>query len=129
MRKPIIENVDKWTNHYESMAKGKIPFEDMYVLNQKGRGLGNHKRSRIIYKIQKTNNSSVSSPQIISPVAQGINQVESMVKQRKKCIKTKPKRRRNQSKRSNRTKRKTKGKVTKRRRKKTIKKRKKDIFG
>ena len=54
MRKPIIENVDKWTNHYESMAKGKIPFGDMYVLNQKGRGLGNHKKSHFIYKIQKS---------------------------------------------------------------------------
>ena len=43
MRKPIIENIDKWTHHYESMAKGKIPFEDMYVLNQRGRGLGNQR--------------------------------------------------------------------------------------
>ena len=129
MRKPIIENVDRWTNHYESMAKGKIPFEDMYVLNQKGRGLGNHKRSRIIYKIHKSNSSTVSSPQIVSPVAQGINQAESMVKQRKKRIKTKPKRKKNQLKRRYRTKRKTKGKVTKRRKRKTTKKRKRDIFG
>ena len=30
-----MENVDKWVNHYKSMAEGKIPFEDMYVLNKK----------------------------------------------------------------------------------------------
>ena len=91
MRKPIIENVDKWTSHYESMAKGKILFEDMYVLNQKGRGLGNHKRSRIIYKIHKTNSSTVSSPQIISPVAQGINQAEKHGETEEKAYKNKTK--------------------------------------
>ena len=39
MRKPIVENVEKWTNHYKAMAEGKISSEDMYVLNQQGRGL------------------------------------------------------------------------------------------
>ena len=82
MRKPIIENIDKWTHHYESMAKGEIPFEDMYVLNQQGRGLGNQRRSKVIYKIQKSGEERIS-PKIISPVAKGVDQAESMVRRKK----------------------------------------------
>ena len=78
------------------MAEGKIPFEDMfYVLNQRGRGLGNHKRTKVIYKIQKSGTTNIT-PQIISPVAQGVNQAESMVK-RIKNIKSTPRRKRSQS--------------------------------
>ena len=79
MRKPTVENVDKWTDHYKSMAEGKFPLEDMYILNQQGRGLGLNKRGKIIYKIQKSP-AKFTSPPIISPLAQGINQAESMVK-------------------------------------------------
>ena len=109
MSKPIVENIDKWTHHYESMAKGEIPFEDMYVLNQQGHGLGNHKRSKVIYKIQKSGQELIS-PKIISPVAQGIDQAESMVKKkRSKSINTKTRRKRSQSLKRNCTQNKTKG--------------------
>ena len=126
MRKPVVESVEKWTNHYKSMAEGKVPLEDMYILNQRGRGLGVGARGKIIYKIHKPSNSA-TSPQIISPVAQGINQAESMVK-RKKNIKRVGKKKRSQSqrrcpRRQKKIKRRTKKKTTIR------KKKKKDIFG
>ena len=122
MRKAIVENV----NHYKSMAEGKIPFEDMYILNQKGRGLGNKNKSQVIYKIQKGNTPTISA-QLVSPVAQGINQAESMVKKKKAAIKRKKTTKRHQS-----------GKITKRKappkkgrkssKKKTNRKKKKDFF-
>ena len=77
------------------MTEGKIPFEDMYVLNKRGRGLGNHKRTKVIYKIQKSGSSNIT-PQIISPVAQGVNQAESMVK-RNRNIKSTHKKKRSHS--------------------------------
>lgn len=122
MRKPTVENVDKWTDHYKSMAEGKFPLEDMYILNQQGRGLGLNKRGKIIYKIQKT-------PPIISPVAQGINQAESMVKSKGR-IKRSSRKKKTHSKRINRRSRKRKTTTKKNRRKKrTTRKRKTDIFG
>ena len=129
MRKPIVENVEEWTNHYKAMAEGKIPSEDMYVLNQQGRGLANNRRGKIIYKISKPHNTSIS-PQIISPVAQGIDQAQSMVKS-KAYIKTGTKKKKPQSKKTagwsqKKIKKKNSKKTTK---KKTIKKKKKDIFG
>ena len=111
------------------MAEGKIPFEDMYVLNQRGRGLGNHKRTKVIYKIQKSGSANIT-PQIISPVAQGVNQAESMIK-RSKNIKSTPRRKRSQSRKNLRKKtpikKKGKRKSTSKRRRSRIRKR--DIFG
>ena len=128
MRKPIVENVEKWTDHYKSMAEGKFPLEDVYVLNQIGRGLGNSRRGKMIYKIKNPNKTITSIP-IISPVAQGINQAESMVKKRKGIKRSSKKKsshlKRNNCRRQKKTKRKTKQK-----RKTTIRKKKKrDIFG
>lgn len=130
MRKPIIENVEKWTNHYQAMAEGKFPLEDMYILNQQGRGLGNNRKGKIIYKIGKPQNPTIS-PQIISPVAQGIDQAESMVKTKsriKRCTKKKSshcKRNYNRSKKKPVNKKKRNPK-----KKKTIRnKKKRDIFG
>lgn len=126
MRKPIVENVEQWTHHYKAMAEGKFPLEDMYMLNQQGRGLGNFKRGKMIYKIKNPNKTVTSLP-IVSPVAQGINQAESMV-QKKKPIKRSSKKKsthlkRNNCRRQKKTRHKTKRKTTIR------KKKKKDIFG
>ena len=128
MRTPVVESVEKWTNHYKSMSEGKFPLEDMYILNQNGRGLGSTKKGKIIYKIKNPNKTVTSLP-IISPVAQGINQAESMVKT--KHIKRSTKKKANHFKKNTsrkqkkKTKRKTKRKPTIRKKTRKIKK---DIF-
>ena len=52
-------SVEKWKDHFRAMAKGNIPLEEIFMLNQKGRGLGH------------------------SPVAQGLAQAESQIARRK----------------------------------------------
>lgn len=85
MRIPASDSLQKWKDHFQSMARGKVPLDDMYVLNQRGRGLSNG-RGRIVYKVNQTGGNT-THPQIISPVAQGLSQAESRVRQRRKSIK------------------------------------------
>jgi len=43
---PVVPNVKKWEDHYVNMAKGQIPMENTYILNQGGRGLGRRRKVR-----------------------------------------------------------------------------------
>ena len=61
----LRDSVDKWKSHFQSMAHGKIPVENVYFLNQKGKGLGTNPKGRALYKIQsggQSISSSVNSP-------------------------------------------------------------------
>ena len=77
MRVPMVDSVNKWKEHFQSMAKGKVPLDDMYILNQRGRGLSNG-RGRIVYKVNQSGGDK-PIPHIISPVAQGLDQARSKV--------------------------------------------------
>ena len=111
MRVPIGDNLNKWKEHFQAMARGKLPFDDMYVLNQRGRGLSNG-RGRIVYKINQTGGNTSTQPQIVSPVAQGLKQAESIVGQTRA------------PKRINRRKKSKTGKVVKHRKKRATNNRK-----
>ena len=85
MRIPANDSLQKWREHFHSMARGKVPLDDMYVLNQRGRGLSNG-RGRVVYKVNQVGGDT-STPAIISPVAQGLSQAESRVRRQRKSIK------------------------------------------
>ena len=58
------------------MAKGQTPLNEIHVLNQRVRGLGNSRNCQILYLISQKG----SGPSLISPVVQGIAQAESHLK-------------------------------------------------
>lgn len=66
--------------YFTEMSKGKIEPSEMYIINQKGRGIGNPRRGRAMYKIPNQIGSG-PKPSFISPVTQGIAQARSKTKQ------------------------------------------------
>ena len=141
MRVPVVDSVNKWKEHFQAMAKGKVPLDDMYILKhkQRGRGLSNG-RGRIVYKVNQSGGDK-TLPQVISPIAQGLDQAKSKVRKALPNKRRSSKNRRQSSSRPR--KRKVKSKAPKRKstssRKKSTKssvrkgrvskKRKRDIFG
>ena len=69
-------NLEKWKEHFKQMAKGEIPLDDIYVLNQRGRALGNNRNGKVLYKVKQSGQGPVQKPVMVTPVAQGIAQAK-----------------------------------------------------
>ena len=72
-----MSQIEQWKSHFKAMAKGQTPLNEIHVLNQRGRGLGNSRNGKILYRISQKG----AGPSVISPVVQGIAQAESRLKE------------------------------------------------
>ena len=78
-----MASVEQWKTHFNNMAQRETPNEDMYIVNQKGQGLGrNSYNKKTVYKVRKPAPSQVN---IVSPIAQTVNRARALMK--KKSIK------------------------------------------
>ena len=127
----MTANLEKWKNHFRKMAEGKVPLEQVYVISQKGRGLGTNRNGKVLYGVKNQYGSGTVN---VSPVQQGIQQAKSELKteygmsgnslygkriKRKKTGKSKSKSTGRQGRRTS---------STTKRKKIGLKKKKKDIF-
>ena len=70
-------SVESWKRHFRSMAHRAFPNEDMYIVNQTGRGIGRNSFNRTTYKIRGTPSKSDNAViEIVSPVAQEIERAK-----------------------------------------------------
>ena len=70
-------SVETWKRHFKSMAHKAFPNEDMYIVNQSGRGLGRNAFNRTTYKIRGSPSKGKNAViEIVSPVAQEVERAK-----------------------------------------------------
>ena len=75
-----MSKVEQWKDYFKKMAKGVTSLDEIQVLNQRGRGLGNSKKGKVLYRVSQKG-SGLGPSSIVSPVAQGIAQAQSQLKE------------------------------------------------
>ena len=74
----LSDSVQKWKDHFKAMALGKIPLDDIYVMPQKGGGLGTTPRGRALYKVQDGGRKPAAQ-KITTPVNRGYAMAQAQI--------------------------------------------------
>lgn len=85
-------SVEKWKEHFRRLTNKLHSPDDVYLVNQRGRGIGrNAYPRRVLYKVRSQTGSGRveggSKVEIVSPVAQNINQARALIKESSNGIK------------------------------------------
>ncbi len=74
-------SVERWKEHFKRMAHKSFPHEDMYIVNQVGRGLGRNAYQTTTYKIRNPAKNTGPNPavQIVSPVGQDVERAKALI--------------------------------------------------
>ena len=89
----LSDSVQKWKHHFQSMAQGKIPLDDIYILNQKGRGLGSNNRGKALYKVQsggQAPSNVTSTNTVTTPVNRGYAMAQARIKNSNRLSRSQP---------------------------------------
>ena len=89
----LSDSVQKWKNHFQSMAQGKIPLDDIYILNQRGRGLGSNNRGKALYKVQSGGqgpSNLTTTNSVTTPVNRGYAMAQARIKNSNKLSRSQP---------------------------------------
>ena len=89
----LSDSVQKWKHHFQSMAQGKIPLDNIYILNQKGRGLGSNNRGKALYKVQsggQAPSNVTSTNTVTTPVNQGYAMAQARIKNSNRLSRSQP---------------------------------------
>ena len=88
----ISDSVQKWKSHFQSMAEGTIPLDDIYIINQKGHGLGTTNKGKALYKIlsggQTPTNTTTET--VTTPANQGFAMAEARIGNSNKLNRSQP---------------------------------------
>ena len=71
----------------------KIPLDDIYILNQRGRGLGSNNRGKALYKVQSGGqgpSNLTTTNSVTTPVNRGYAMAQARIKNSNKLSRSQP---------------------------------------